>query len=140
MAIAITGSADIPLVALGLAIAAWTGGFDVLYSLQDYMFDQTSGLHSVPARFGVKKSLMISRISFLTMALLLVVVGELAAMGPIYFSGVAIISGILIYEHYLIGDVGPTGKSSKMNAAFFTANAWISVIFFLFALADRIWS
>jgi 4-hydroxybenzoate polyprenyltransferase len=138
VSIAITGTADSTLVALGLGIACWTGGFDILYSLQDLTFDRERGLHSIPSRFGVKKSLVISRLSFLGMASFLVVTGILGSLGVFYFVGLAVIFGILVYEQVLIDDVSPAGYSKNMNAAFFNANAWVSVIFFGFTLVDFI--
>lgn len=116
------GSA-VPLL-LSLVVLLWTAGFDVLYACQDYEFDRREGLHSVPARVGIGKALWISRglhaAAFLTLTWLYVV----TALGPVALAGVLATAGLLMYQHRLVraNDLG------RLNAAFFTTNAFVSVI------------
>ncbi len=125
-----------PVILLGVAVAIWTAGFDILYSLQDMNFDKKQGLHSVPSHFGPRVSIYISRFCFLMMTLLLLTAGYLAEMSYIYFSGVALVAAILAYQHYMIRDAINDGKSEKIGAAFFNANAMISILFFVMAEID----
>lgn len=134
--IALKGEAPAPVLMLGAAVALWTAGFDILYSLQDLDFDRQVGLHSVPGRFGPARALWLSRLSFVAMIVLLSAAGHLTGRGIAYFVGVAIVGGILTYEHLLVRDAKETGKSAHINVAFFNANAYVSVVFFAFAALD----
>lgn len=134
--IALMGTVTLPVVLLGLAVSLWTAGFDILYSLQDIAFDRTYGLHSVPCRFGPAASLWISRACFIAMIGMLGTVGVLAERGVLYYFGVAVVAGILTYEHALVRDARHTGASKHIGVAFFNANAYVSVAFFFFAVAD----
>jgi len=125
------------LVLLGLAVAFWTGGFDVIYALQDFDFDRRHGLKSIPAKLGPAKALVVSRLSFVVMVGLLVAIGQLITMGSSYYFGVAIVAGILAYEHYLVRDAKNDGHSKNVNVAFFNMNAAVGVIYFVFCLLDR---
>jgi 4-hydroxybenzoate polyprenyltransferase len=113
----------VPLL-LSLVVLLWTAGFDVLYACQDYEFDRREGLHSIPARVGIVKALWISRglhvVAFLTLIWLYVVTG----LGPVALAGVLATAGLLMYQHRLVraNDLG------RLNAAFFTTNAFVSVI------------
>jgi 4-hydroxybenzoate polyprenyltransferase len=140
--IALTGQASISMVMLGLAVSFWTAGFDILYSLQDLDFDRQNGLRSVPARFGAAKSLWISRFSFIAMIFLLVLIGVQEKLGVIYFAGVCLVASILIAEQFMVRDAKGDGKSAQINAAFFTANAYVSIIFFGMTWLDHVlpWS
>ncbi len=137
--LAVTGQPDsvtslrIPLF-LGLAVLFWLAGFDVLYSLQDYEFDRTHGLHSIPVRFGVERSLRLSSAFHAVTALFLVLVGLSAQLGAIYWMGVGAVCIILIWEHRLVTPL----DFSCINRAFFEFNAYVSVGYFLTTLAD-IW-
>ena len=138
--IALVGKPTTSAILIGAAVAFWTAGFDILYSLQDMLFDRKMGLKSVPARFGTRGALVISRISFAVMAVLLSAAGAMASRGVIYFTGVAVVTGILVYEHWIVRHTDDSGHSPNINAAFFNWNAAVSIIFFVMALADVIWS
>jgi 4-hydroxybenzoate polyprenyltransferase len=105
----------------------WTAGFDVMYACQDYEFDRKAGLRSIPARFGIRNSLWIARLfhfqAFIVLLLLYVVTG----LGWLALIGVLAVGALLVYQHTL---VRPTDLS-RMNAAFFTTNAFVSVILFV---------
>ena len=126
--IAVRGTIDseIPLL-LSLLVLMWTAGFDVMYACQDYEFDRKAGLRSIPARFGIRNSLWIARLfhfqAFIVLLLLYVVTG----LGWLALIGVLAVGALLLYQHTL---VRPTDLS-RMNAAFFTTNAFVSVILFL---------
>jgi 4-hydroxybenzoate polyprenyltransferase len=120
-------------VVLGLAMATWVAGFDILYALQDYEFDKTHGVKSLPVRLGIENSLRVARFLHLLTFIFLLLVGFLhPKLGVIYFAGITAIAGFLIYEHSLI----KPNDLSKINKAFFTVNGWISVLFFLIVLLD----
>jgi 4-hydroxybenzoate polyprenyltransferase len=114
---------EVPLL-LSLFVLMWTAGFDVLYACQDYEYDRRKGLRSIPARFGIKNSLWIARLfhfqAFIVLLLLYLVTGS----SWLAFAGVAIVGALFFYQHTL---VKPTDLS-RMNAAFFTANAFVSII------------
>lgn len=136
--IALQGAVSLPIVLMGMAVAFWTAGFDILYSLQDIDFDRSKGLRSVPARFGPASALWLSRLSFVAMVALLVATGTLTESGPLYFAGVLCVGGILTYEHLLVRDAKETGRSQHINVAFFNANALVSVLFLAFAVIDAL--
>lgn len=116
----------IPLL-LSLVVLLWTAGFDVLYACQDYDFDRREGLRSIPARFGIARSLWIARTlhagAFAALVWLYVITG----LGPVAFAGVIATGALLVYQHRLVraDDLG------RLNAAFFTTNAFVSVILLL---------
>jgi len=128
--IAVRGSLDSRILLLTAAVTFWGGGFDVLYSCQDYEFDRQSGLHSVPRYFGIGKSLWIARAFHLAMLLLLVSLLVVFGLGKLAI--VAVVALLLAYEHSLVSP----HDLSKLNAAFFTMNGVISVVFFLFLAGD----
>jgi 4-hydroxybenzoate polyprenyltransferase len=136
VSIALTGQVSLAVLMLGAAVALWTAGFDILYSLQDMEFDRQRGLHSVPGRFGPAVSLWLSRASFLGTVALLAGAGALAGRTWIYFLGVALVGGILAAEHWLVRDAKDTGRSRHINLAFFNLNAYVSVVFFVCAELD----
>ena len=117
----------LPPFLLGLAVAAWVGGFDLIYSCQDLEFDREMGLHSIPARFSVAASLRLSTLMHIITIALLVAVGILLHLGLIYWLGLAIASILIVYEHQL---VSPTDLS-KLNVAFFNMNGYIAVVVFV---------
>ncbi|HEU5022108.1 MAG TPA: UbiA-like polyprenyltransferase [Bryobacteraceae bacterium] len=130
--IAVRGSLDPRILWLTAAVTAWTAGFDVIYSCQDYDFDRESELFSIPKVFGIARALMIARLLHVGMiASLLALVYQLH-LGPLSLAGIAAVTALLIYEH---GLVKPTDLS-RVNAAFFTMNGWVSVLFFVFWAAD----
>jgi 4-hydroxybenzoate polyprenyltransferase len=130
--IAVRGSLDPRILWLTAAVTAWTAGFDVIYSCQDYDFDRETELFSIPKVCGIARALMIARLLHVGMiACLLALVYQLH-LGPLALVGVAAVMALLIYEH---GLVKPTDLS-RVNAAFFTMNGWVSVLFFVFWAAD----
>jgi 4-hydroxybenzoate polyprenyltransferase len=130
--IAIKGALDPRILLLTAAVTFWVAGFDVLYSCQDYDFDSRSGLHSIPRYCGIAKSLWIVR--FLHAVMLLLLVGLVIAfgLGGLAITGVAAVALLLFYEHTLVR----ADDLSKLNAAFFTMNGVISVVFFAFVAGD----
>jgi len=109
---------------LSLVVLLWTAGFDILYACQDYDFDRREGLRSIPARFGISRALWISRALHAAAFLALVWLFLVTGLGPIAFAGVLATGALLIYQHRLVraDDLG------RLNAAFFTTNAFVSVI------------
>ena len=134
--LAITGAWSRPwwmLISLATAVATWVGGFDILYALQDVSFDRQNGLHSVPAAFGEPAALSIARVLHITTVLALAVTGVGAGAGAIYFAGVVVAALLLLYEHSLV----KPDDFTRLDAAFFTMNGVISIVFFLFVFAER---
>ena len=134
--VAMTGTAPISVLFVGLGVCLWTAGFDVLYALQDREFDVQHGLHSVPRHFGPVVTLRVSRICFAVMIAALAMAGHLAAMGPYYYAGIALMTALLIYEHVLVRDARIDGRSRHLNVAFFNMNAYVSVVYFVFTALD----
>jgi 4-hydroxybenzoate polyprenyltransferase len=132
--IAVRGSLDPRILLLTAAVTFWGGGFDVLYACQDYDFDRQSGLHSIPRYCGVGKSLWIARGFHIMMLVLLVSLIGVFGLGKLAIAGVAAVALLLAYEHSLVS----AQDLSKLNAAFFTMNGVISVVFFVFLAADRL--
>ena len=130
--IAIRGALDPRILVLTAAVTLWVGGFDILYSCQDYEFDRREGLHSVPRFFGIANALWLARALHLAMLGLLVWLALLFHLGGVGAAGIVLVGALLGYEHSL---VSPTDLS-KLNAAFFTMNGVISVVFFIFVAAD----
>jgi 4-hydroxybenzoate polyprenyltransferase len=117
---------------LVLAVAAWVGGFDILYSLQDQRFDREQGLYSIPSRLGVVGSLWVSALLHVGTALSLVSVGALLGRGPAYFAGCALVTAILIYEHAIVRP----SDLSRIDKAFFDLNGYVSLGFFACVVLD----
>lgn len=132
--IGVTGSLSPSIVAITLAVTFWTAGFDILYALADDEFDRSKNLHSVPAKFGRQRAMLISRISHVVAVGFLLAGGLLLQAGWIYFLGVTVAAGMLIYEQSLV----KPNDLSKLNMAFFTLNGYISMGVFLFALIDKL--
>lgn len=130
--IAIKGVVELLPVILSFAVLFWVAGFDILYALQDLEFDKKEGLHSIPVKFGIKKSIIISRIFHLIMFFLLSFVYFLGKLGLSYIMGLFIILILLIYEHSLVKE----NDLSKLDIAFFNMNGYISVLFFIFTVID----
>jgi 4-hydroxybenzoate polyprenyltransferase len=129
--IAVRGSLDPRILILTAAVTCWVAGFDVLYACQDYEFDRESGLHSVPRYFGIKNALLTARLLHLVMLGLLVALVMTFSLGWIAIAGVVAVALLLGYEHSLVSH----DDLSKLNAAFFTMNGVISVLFFFFVAA-----
>jgi 4-hydroxybenzoate polyprenyltransferase len=130
--IGVRGSFDPRILLLTAAVTFWVGGFDVLYACQDYEFDQQAGLHSVPRYFGIRRALWIARFFHVLMLILLMGVVVVFGLGKLAVVGVIVVTLLLAYEHSL---VSPTNLS-RLNAAFFTMNGVISVVFFVFIAGD----
>ena len=130
--IAVRGSLDPRILLLTAAVTFWVGGFDVLYACQDYEFDCQAGLHSVPRYFGIPASLWIARVFHGIMVTLLIAFVIFFGMGIWAMMGVLAVILLLVYEHSLVR----SDDLSKLNAAFFTMNGVISVLFFVFVAAD----
>jgi 4-hydroxybenzoate polyprenyltransferase len=130
--IAVRGSLDPRILLLTAAVTFWGGGFDVLYSCQDYEFDSSSGLHSVPRFFGIANALRLARLFHILMLLCLVGLVLVFGLGKVAAAGVAVVGLLLAYEHSLVS----AEDLSKLNAAFFTMNGVISVVFFFFLAGD----
>jgi 4-hydroxybenzoate polyprenyltransferase len=130
--IAVRGSLDSRILLLTAAVTFWVGGFDVLYSCQDYDFDREANLHSVPRYVGIRRALGIARIFHLIMVILLIALVSSFGLGKLAIAGVVAVALLLAYEHSLVS----ADDLSKLNAAFFTMNGVISVIFFVFVAAD----
>jgi 4-hydroxybenzoate polyprenyltransferase len=134
--IAITGGLDAHMLILCGAVTLWVGGFDVLYACQDIEYDRSAGLFSVPKKFGVAKALRIARVMH---------IGVIGLLGWLAFSielpwpawaGVAVVASLLTYEHSLV----KADDLSKLDAAFFTVNGYISMLFLLFwGAAAAVW-
>ncbi|CAN5748991.1 putative 4-hydroxybenzoate polyprenyltransferase [soil metagenome] len=125
--IAVRGAIDseIPLL-LSLLVLMWTAGFDVMYACQDYEFDKKAGLRSIPARFGIKNSLWIARLFHAQAFFVLILLYFVTELGWLALFGVFAVGALLVYQHTLV----KPNDLSKMNAAFFTTNAFVSIILF----------
>jgi 4-hydroxybenzoate polyprenyltransferase len=123
--IAVRGAIDseVPLL-LSLLVMMWTAGFDVLYACQDFDFDRKAGLRSIPARFGIKRSLWIARMFHFQAFIVLLLLFLVTNLGWLALVGVFAVGALLIYQHTLV----KANDLSRMNAAFFTTNAFVSVI------------
>jgi 4-hydroxybenzoate polyprenyltransferase len=130
--IAVRGSLDPRILWLTAAVTAWTAGFDVIYSCQDFDFDRESELFSLPKAVGIAKALTIARFLHIGMVFSLLMLVYQMHLGALSLAGVVAVTSLLIYEH---GLVKPTDLS-RVNAAFFTMNGWVSVLFFVFWAAD----
>src|SRR5712692_618733 len=130
--IAVRGSLDPRILLLTAAVPFWVGGFDVLYACQDLEFDQQAGLHSIPRYLGVGNALWIARLFHLLMLVLLATLVWVFGLGKFALAGLAVVCLLLAYEHSLVSK----DDLSKLNAAFFTMNGIIAVVFWIFLAAD----
>ena len=111
---------------LGLAIGLWVGGFDILYACQDLDFDRAHGLNSIPVRFGIAKSLWISRVMHVATVICMAALAWLLPLGPIYLGGVVLVAALLIYEQSLVSE----NDLSQVKRAF-DLNGWVGILYFL---------
>ena len=130
--IAVRGALDPRILVLSVAVLLWVGGFDVLYACQDFEHDRNVGLNSVPQAFGVGAAFWIARVMHIGMLLMLCWLVSLFGMGRVAMVGVAVVAMLLLYEHSIISPK----DMRRMNAAFFTLNGIISVLFFGFVATD----
>ena len=132
--IAVRGSLDPRILLLTAAVTFWVGGFDVLYACQDIDFDRANGLNSIPQAVGIPRSLLIARVLHLLMFGLLAALVIVFGLGKLAIAGLAVVALLLLYEHSLVS----SEDLSKLNAAFFTMNGVIAVVFFVFVAADML--
>jgi len=130
--IAIRGSLDPRILWLTAAVTFWTAGFDVIYSCQDYDFDRSEGLFSIPRVMGIANALRLAQALHVTKIVCLLSLVSALHLGVLALAGVGAIAGLLIYEHSLV----KADDLSKVNAAFFTMNGYVSVLFLVFWAAD----
>jgi 4-hydroxybenzoate polyprenyltransferase len=130
--IAVRGSLDPRILLLTAAVTFWVSGFDVLYACQDIEFDRAHSLNSIPQAMGVRGALFVARTLHLLMLALLVALVVAFGLGKLAMAGVIVVALLLAYEHSLVS----AGDLSKLNAAFFTMNGVIAVVFFVFVAAD----
>ena len=130
--IAVRGSFAALPVLLGAAVLCWTAGFDVIYALQDEVHDRGAGLHSIPARFGAWRALAISSALHVAMIGFLVLAWRTAGGGALFAAGIALTAAALVWQHAIVRP----GDLSRVNAAFFTANGFVSVVLAACGIAD----
>jgi 4-hydroxybenzoate polyprenyltransferase len=130
--IAVRGEFAVVPILLGLAVLAWTAGFDIIYACQDFDFDRRAGLLSIPSRWGIARALSISRALHAAAVALLAGVGAAAGLGALYAAGVAVVALLLFLEHRMVSP----HDLSRVSVAFFTLNGLVSVFFLVAVLAD----
>ena len=133
--IAIRGSLDPRILWLTAAVTFWTAGFDVIYACQDYEFDSVEGLFSLPRRLGIAGALRVARLFHVLMVACLLALVYGLGLRALSLAGVAAVTGLLIYEHSLV----KATDLSRVDAAFFTMNGYVSMLFFVFWAADVLW-
>jgi 4-hydroxybenzoate polyprenyltransferase len=130
--IAMRGALDGKILWLTAAVMFWTAGFDVIYACQDFEFDTSEGLYSIPRRLGVSGALLVARLLHVAMIVCLLALVISFHLGALSVAGVAAVIALLIYEHGLV----KPHDLSRVNAAFFTVNGYVSLLFFVFWAAD----
>jgi 4-hydroxybenzoate polyprenyltransferase len=130
--IAVRGDFGLAPALLMIAVITWIGGFDILYAISDTDFDRGAGLHSIPARFGVPRALVISAILHGITSGMFIALSVAAHLGSVYLLGIAVVIGLLIWEHTIVR----ADDLSRLNVAFFNLNGYVSVVFFLGTLID----
>ena len=130
--IAMRGSLDWRICWLTAAVMFWTAGFDVIYACQDFEFDTAEGLFSIPRRFGIPRALLIARLLHVAMIASLIALVMVFHLGPLSIAGVLAVVILLVYEHGLV----KPDDLSRVNAAFFTVNGYVGILFFAFWAAD----
>lgn len=123
--LAVRGQFELTPIPIGLAVLFWVTGFDILYSCQDVEFDHKLSLHSIPVRFGVPRALQLARVAHVIAIAALFAVAMVEPLHGSYFVGLALISALFAYEHSLV----KAHDLSKIDAAFFTVNGWIGVLY-----------
>ncbi len=130
--IALRGDLSASVLLLGAAVMLWVAGFDIIYACQDVEFDHSLGLHSIPRRYGIPAALWISVLLHIGALALLIALRRMENLGWIATGGLAAVAVLLAYEHSLV----KPSDLSRVNAAFFTVNGFISILFFLTWSAD----
>ena len=123
-----------PVYVLWFALTVWIAGFDLIYACQDVEFDRQHRLHSVPARFGIPAALATARACHALTVAAFALLGVMMGLGWLYWLGVAVVAGLLVYEHSLVS----ANDLSRLDIAFFNVNGYIAVILFLAVLAGRV--
>ncbi len=133
-------SPSLGIVLLMVAVLTWLFGFDVLYALQDELFDRAENLHSVPSRFGAKRAMSMAAVSHVMTVASLVATGALLHCGAVFFGGVAVVAVVLSIEHRLVRPKDPASGEfvdfAKIGKAFFDCNAYVSLGFFATTALD----
>jgi len=132
--IAVRGRIEWPILLLTAAVMFWSAGFDIIYACQDFDFDRSAGLFSLPARIGIGPALVVSRVLHVLMLVFLAILAVQMRLGPLSAAGIGVVAVLLAYEHSLVRP----NDLSRVNAAFFTMNGWISILFFVSWAADSI--
>ena len=134
VSIAMTGTMPAEFVLLGVAALFWVSGFDVMYAIADIEFDRANGLHSVPARYGISRSLVIAKALHLVTLVFLVLSVLAGGSGFLAAFGIVVVTALFAYEHSLVKE----DDLSKLNMAFFTMNGIIAVVFAVFVVLDEL--
>jgi 4-hydroxybenzoate polyprenyltransferase len=132
--LAVRGTPAWPPVVLGLAVLLWVAGFDTIYACQDAAHDRAAGLRSLPAGWGIGPALVAARAFHGGAVILLAALYAIVPLHPVYLAGVAAVAGLLAYEHSLVH----ADDLSRVDAAFFTVNGWISIGYFACTLAATV--
>ncbi|MCI0546380.1 MAG: putative 4-hydroxybenzoate polyprenyltransferase [Candidatus Rokubacteria bacterium] len=132
--IAVRGSFDPPVFILWFALTVWIAGFDLIYACQDVDFDRAAGLHSVPARFGIRRALQVARACHVLTVAAFALLGVALGLGVLYWLGVVVVSALLVYEHSLVAP----DDLSRLDVAFFNVNGYIAVVL-LGAVLGGLW-
>jgi len=132
--IAVENAMPVEALLLGLGAGFWVAGFDIIYATQDIDIDRTQGLHSMPADLGITKALWISRVFHMVFVTAIAAVGVIIGAGVLYYIGLGLSGLLLVYEHRLVSPK----DLSRINAAFFTINGLMSVVFFVLVAADTL--
>lgn len=130
--IALRSTIEWPILALAFAVLFWVAGFDIFYALQDLDFDRKKGLHSIPVLLDEKWAILLGKMLHGLMVGLLLLLPQGLPLGMIYYAGIGVISLMIAWEHHLV----KPGDLSRLDAAFFNMNGYISVTIFCFTLAD----
>ena len=133
--IAVRGSLDPRILILTAAVTLWVGGFDILYACQDYDHDRVHHLYSIPQSLGIPRALLMARLLHFQVLILLAALVFVFDLGPVAMGGLVLVAVMLAYEHTLVR----AHDLSRMNAAFFTMNGVIAVVFWVFLAADLLW-
>ncbi len=133
--IAVTGKWALPPIWLSLAVTFWVAGFDVLYSIQDIDVDKKEGLYSIPSRFGIRAALWVSAVLHLLTFICYGLAAWSFGAGFFFYAGLLLIAPLLVYEHLII----TPDDTTRLDAAFFTVNGYISILLLVFAAADVYW-
>jgi 4-hydroxybenzoate polyprenyltransferase len=128
--LAVRGRFSLAPIVIALAVLAWVAGFDTIYACQDVEFDRREGLRSLPALMGTRRALGVARALHVAAVILLAALYTLVPLHAVYLAGVALVAGLLAYEHSLVS----ADDLSRVDAAFFTVNGWISVGYLAFTV------